>query len=103
MTTAPHAIRFDPATGSLHVDGRSALLTGIEKRLVALFVERLGEPITHQEIRLKIWGEGWSGGDEALRVAINRLRKKFEGNQRKPEILISVRGVGYRMVGYISR
>ena len=103
MTTAPHAIRFDPATGSLHVDGRSALLTGIEKRLVALFVERLGEAITHQEIRQKSWGEGWSGGDEALRVAINRLRKKFEGNQRKPEILVSVRGVGYRMVGYISR
>ena len=40
---------------------------------------------------------------EALRVAINRLRKKIEGNQRKPEILVSVRGVGYRMVGYISR
>ena len=103
MTTAPHAIRFDPATGSLHVDGRSTLLTGIEKRLVALFFERLGEAITHQEIRQKIWGEGWSGGDEALRVAINRLRKKFEGNQRKPEILVSVRGGGYRMVGYISR
>jgi DNA-binding response OmpR family regulator len=103
MTTAPHAIRFDPATGSLHVDGRSTLLTGIEKRLVALFFERLGEAITHQEIRQKIWGEGWGGGDEALRVAINRLRKKFEGNQRKPEILVSVRGVGYRMVGYVSR
>jgi len=103
MTTAPHAIRFDPATGSLHVDGRRTLLTGIEKRLVALFVDRLGEAITHQEIRQKIWGEGWNGGDEALRVAINRLRKKFEGNQRKPEILVSVRGVGYRMVGYVSR
>jgi DNA-binding response OmpR family regulator len=103
MTTAPHAIRFDPVTGSLHVDGRSTLLTGIEKRIVALFVERLGEPIRHQEIRTKVWGEGWSGGDEALRVAVNRLRKKFEGNQRKPEILVSVRGVGYRMVGYISR
>ena len=63
MTTAPHAIRFDPATGSLHVDGRSTLLTGIEKRLVALFFERLGEAITHQEIRQKIWGEGWSCGD----------------------------------------
>ena len=54
-------------------------------------------------MRQKIWGEGWSGGDEALRVAINRLRKKFEGNQRKPEIIVSVSGVGYRMVGYISR
>ena len=103
MTTAPHAIRFDSVAGSLHVDGRSIPLTGIEKRIVALFFERLGEPITHQEIRAKVWGEGWSGGDEALRVAINRLRKKFEGNQRKPEILVSVRGVGYRMVGYISR
>ncbi len=100
MTTVPHAIRFDPTAGSLHIDGRSIPLTGTEKRVVALFVEQLGEAITHREIRRKIWGEGWSGGDEALRVAINRLRKKLEGNQRKPEILVSVRSVGYRMMGY---
>jgi len=100
MTTASHAISFDPASGTLHVDGRSIQLTGIERRLVALFAERLGEAVAHHEIRTKVWGEGWSGGDEALRVTINRLRKKFEGNQRKPEILVSVRGVGYRMVGH---
>jgi len=103
MTTAPHAIRFDSTAGSLHVDGRSIPLTGIEKRIVTLLFARLGEPITHREIRVTVWGESWNGGDEALRVAINRLRKKFEGNQRKPEILVSVRGVGYRMVGCVSR
>jgi len=99
MTTAPHAIRFDSTAGSLHVDGRSIPLTGIEKRIVTLLFARLGEPITHREIRVTVWGESWSGGDEALRVAINRLRKKFEGNQRRPQILVSVRGIGYRLIG----
>ena len=54
MTVAPHAIRFETATGTLHVDGRSIQLTGIEKRMIALFIERLGEAITHQEIRTKV-------------------------------------------------
>ena len=97
MTVAPHAIRFETATGTLHVDGRNIQLTGMEKRMIALFVERLGEAIAHPEIRTKVWGESWTGGDEALRVTVNRLRRKFEGNQRKPEILVSVRGVGYRL------
>jgi two-component system KDP operon response regulator KdpE len=103
MTPVTHAIRFDSNTGMLHVDGRAVPLTGIEKRIVSLLFEHLGKPITHQEIRTKAWGEGWSGGDEALRVAINRLRKKIEGNQRKPEIIMSVRGVGYRMIGYLPQ
>lgn len=100
MTVTPHAIRFETATGTLHVDGRSIQLTAMEKRMIALFVERLGEAIAHQEIRTKVWGESWTGGDEALRVTVNRLRRKFEGNQRKPEIIVSVRGIGYRMMGY---
>ncbi|MEI6270927.1 MAG: winged helix-turn-helix domain-containing protein [Chloroflexota bacterium] len=100
MTVAPHAIRFETATGTLHVDGRSIQLTGIEKRMIALFVERLGIAISHQEIRTLVWGEGWNGGDEALRVTVNRLRRKIEGNQRKPEVLISVRGIGYKLAGY---
>jgi DNA-binding response OmpR family regulator len=100
MTVAPHAIRFDATTGALHIDGRNVPLTGIEKRFIALFAERIGESISHQEIRDRIWGDDWSGGDEALRVTVNRLRRKIEGNQRKPEILISVRGIGYRMMGY---
>ena len=100
MTVAPHAIRFEPATGTLHIDGRSVPLTGIEKRFITLFVERIGVAISHQEIRTLVWGEGWKGGDEALRVTVNRLRRKIEGNQRKPEVLVSVRGVGYKMAGY---
>lgn len=103
MTAVPHAIRFDLSTGMLHVDGRVVHLTAIEKRIVALLFEHLGKPITHKEIRTKAWGESWSGGDEALRVAINRLRRKIEGNQRKPEIIMSVRGVGYRMIGYLPQ
>ena len=61
--------------------------------------ERLGDAVSHQEIRDYVWGENWAGGDEALRVAVNRLRKKFEGNQRRPQILVSVRGIGYRLIG----
>jgi DNA-binding response OmpR family regulator len=96
---APTPISIDHASGSLRVAERTIPLTGTELRLLSLLVERLGDAVSHQEIRDHVWGEHWAGGDEALRVAINRLRKKFEGNQRRPQILVSVRGIGYRLIG----
>jgi DNA-binding response OmpR family regulator len=98
MTPSAHLLSFDAATGTLRVDAREISLTGTERKLVALLMQRVNQSLTHQEIRTGVWGAGWSGGDEALRVAINRLRKKIEVNQRKPEVLTSVRGIGYRMV-----
>ena len=92
-------LRFDAQNGALEVAERTIRLTGVERRLIGLLYARLGEPLTHREIRDGVWGAGWDGGDEALRVAINRLRKKVESNQRRPRVLISVRGVGYRLVG----
>ena len=99
MALPSHTIAFDEPSGALSVGERRVVLTGTERKLVALLLERLGEPISHQEIRDRVWGEGWDGGDEALRVAVNRLRKKIELNQRKPEVLVSVRGIGYRLLG----
>ena len=102
MSQPAHSIRFDSAAHTLQIDGRNIPLTGIERRLVALLVSRFGTAISHADIRRLVWGEAWNGGDEALRVTVNRLRKKMETDQRKPEILVSVRGVGYRMNGNLS-
>lgn len=99
MTPSLRTLSFDSATGVLRVDAREIRLTGTERKLVALLMLRVNQPLTHQEIRTGVWGAGWTGGDEALRVAINRLRKKIEVNQRRPEVLTSVRGIGYRLVG----
>ena len=99
MSNPPHTIRFNASTGSLTAGERSALLTGVERKLVAMLFDRLGEAISHQEIRDGVWGENWAGGDEALRVTVNRIRTKIETNRRKPEIIVSVRGIGYRMLG----
>lgn len=92
-------LRLDAQNGVLEVGGRTVHLTSVERRLIALLYARLGDALTHREIRNEVWGAGWAGGDEALRVAINRLRKKLESNQRRPKVLLSVRGVGYRLVG----
>jgi DNA-binding response OmpR family regulator len=95
----PTPIAIDRASGALRLAERTITLTGTELRLLSLLIERLGDAVSHQEIRDYVWGENWTGGDEALRVAVNRLRKKFEGNQRRPQILVSVRGIGYRLIG----
>ena len=95
----PATLRLDAQNGVLEVGGRTVHLTSVERRLIALLYSRLGDALTHREIRREVWGAEWSGGDEALRVAINRLRKKLESNQRRPKVLLSVRGIGYRLVG----
>lgn len=95
----PTPIAIDRASGALRLAERTIALTGTEVRLLSLLIDRLGDAVSHQEIRDYVWGENWAGGDEALRVAVNRLRKKFEVNQRRPQILVSVRGIGYRLIG----
>ena len=52
MSNPTHTIRFNASTGSFTADDRSALLTGVERKLVAMLFDRLGEAISHQEIQI---------------------------------------------------
>jgi two-component system KDP operon response regulator KdpE len=94
--------------GSLMIDFSSRLikkndeiikLTTTEYALLALLVRHEGRVLTHQFLLRQIWGPGYVGQSQYLRVFIAQLRKKIENDPNQPEFIITASGVGYRFVG----
>ena len=55
--------------------------------------------MTHQYILKEVWGMGYIGQTQYLRVFIAQLRKKIEDDPTKPKLLNTESGIGYRFGG----
>jgi two-component system KDP operon response regulator KdpE len=71
-------------------------LTSTEFSLLALLAKNSGRVLTHQSILKEIWGFGYIGQTQYLRVFVAQLRKKIEDDPSKPKLLITESGIGYR-------
>jgi len=71
-------------------------LTSTEFSLLALLAKSSGRVLTHQSILKEIWGFGYIGQTQYLRVFVAQLRKKIEDDPSKPKLLITESGIGYR-------
>ena len=66
-----------------------------EFELLALLVANAGIPVTRAEIFDRVWGTDWLGDTRTLDVHIRWLREKFEETPSKPQLICTVRNVGY--------
>ncbi len=94
-------LTFDTLTIDLpnHIarkNGEIIKLTSTEFSLLALFAKNSGRVLTHQTILKEIWGFGYVGQTQYLRVFVAQLRKKIEDDPAKPKLLITESGIGYR-------
>lgn len=71
-------------------------LTSTEYNLLVLMARNQGRVLTHQYILKEIWGYGYIGQSQYLRVFIAQLRKKLEANPSKPTLILTESGIGYR-------
>jgi two-component system, OmpR family, KDP operon response regulator KdpE len=71
-------------------------LTNTEFSLLALLARNAGRVMTHQSILKEIWGFGYIGQTQYLRVFVAQLRKKIEDDPAKPQLLVTESGIGYR-------
>ena len=71
-------------------------LTSTEFSLLALLAKNEGRVLTHQHILKEIWGLGYTGQTQYLRVFIAQLRKKLEDDPARPKLLNTESGIGYR-------
>ncbi len=80
--------------------GGSALeLTAAEYKLLCLFMRSPGAVLTKELILDKLWDTGGRYVDDnTLAVYIRRLRVKIEPDPGSPQMLVTVRGMGYRWV-----
>ena len=72
-------------------------LTSAECRLIEVLVENAGKVCTRDELTWHIKGRSWSPLDRSLDTLVARLRRKIEAQPDRPELVMSVRGVGYMM------
>jgi len=77
-------------------DGEFIKLTATEYTLLALLTRNEGRILTHQFLLRQVWGPGYIGQSQYLRVFIAQLRKKIENDPNQPEMIITASGVGYR-------
>jgi two-component system, OmpR family, KDP operon response regulator KdpE len=74
----------------------SLKLTNTEFSLLALLAKNSGRVMTHQSILKEIWGYGYIGQTQYLRVFVAQLRKKIEDDPARPTLLLTESGIGYR-------
>lgn len=79
------------------VDGQPIQLTRTQYKVLEFMTLEPMRVFTRNEILEKVWGEGIAIQDHTLDVHIHALRKKLERDPSAPELLQTVRGVGYRM------
>lgn len=88
-----YAFLFDNM--KFYVEGEEAILSKTEQKLLRCFVENRGQTLTRDRLMDNIWEQGGSFVEEnALSVAVNRLRHKLEGKDKTCPIR-TVYGIGY--------
>ncbi len=91
-------VRIDTEKGLVTRSGQEIFLTALEYRLLLVFINHRGMVLTRQLLLDEIWDmAGDFVNDNTLTVYIKRLREKIEKDPQKPEIILTVRGMGYRL------
>jgi len=93
-------LHVDTSAGTVKKDGREVLLSALEYRLLLVFINNPGNIITRDRLLNELWdAAGEFVTDNTLTVYIKRLREKIEDNPANPQIILTVRGTGYRLGG----
>jgi DNA-binding response OmpR family regulator len=90
-------LTVDAALQDALVDGKSAGLTQKEFQLMHLLATRAGKAVSRDFLIEQLWSEDELGSDKNVAVYIRRIRQKIERDPDAPEILLTVRGFGYRI------
>ncbi len=86
-------VSVDLTRHTVTVAGRSVTLTRKEFQVLALLAGSGGAVCTRSRIVAEVWGRSWAGANRTLDVHVATLRTKLG----RPELVQTVRGVGYRL------
>lgn len=90
----------DTASGVVTKYGREIFLSALEYRLLLIFMNNPKNIITRSRLLDELWdAAGEFVNDNTLTVYIKRLREKIENDPANPQIILTVRGTGYRLGG----
>ncbi len=87
---------LDRESRQVHLREKEIHLTPKEFDLLLYFLQNAGKVHTHKAVLLAVWGPGYVGQSESLRVYVAQLRKKIEPDPNVPRYLLTEHWVGYR-------
>ena len=97
-TVTVGTVSVDAVKGIVTKGGAEVPLSALEFRLLMVFVNNRGRLLSRNILLEEIWdASGDFVNDNTLTVYIKRLREKIEDDSQRPEIIKTVRGLGYRM------
>jgi DNA-binding response OmpR family regulator len=91
-------LRIDPTTYVVQIGGRTIELPPKEFDLLLTFARHPGRVFSVAELLAQVWGSAWIGETQTIYVHMRWLRQKVEENPDRPRRLVTVRGVGYKLV-----
>ncbi|MFE1784554.1 winged helix-turn-helix domain-containing protein, partial [Streptomyces sp. NPDC059506] len=87
---------IDVAGHSVKRDGQSIALTPLEFDLLVALARKPWQVFTREVLLEQVWGYRHAADTRLVNVHVQRLRSKVERDPERPEIVVTVRGVGYK-------
>lgn len=89
-------LKIDYSTFSVKKNGQEISLTRKEFLILWELASNRERVVRSEELLAKVWGEDFFGEEQTLQVHIRRLREKLEDDPSHPQMIKTVRGVGYK-------
>jgi len=90
-------IRMDVERHIVEVDGLPTAFPLKEFELLELLLRNAGRVLTRGQLIDRVWGSDYVGDTKTLDVHVKRLRAKIETDPSNPTVLLTVRGLGYKL------
>ncbi|MCB0242728.1 MAG: response regulator transcription factor [Anaerolineae bacterium] len=91
------SLRIDPESRQVWKESQLIDLTTIEFDILHALARHPGRVLSREQLIEQVWGYDYYGDERVVDVHIGRLRKKLDDDAGKPETIVTVRGVGYRL------
>jgi two-component system response regulator RegX3 len=90
-------VRIDLSRHLVSINGEPVNLTRSEFQVLRLLAESPGQVFSRLQIMEELWQSEFEGDVRACDVHISNLRQKIEKDPQEPELVLTVRGIGYRL------
>ena len=87
-----------PHAGVVRRAGQELSLTRTEFRVLCELAANPGRVLSREVLLERVWGYDWFGDGRLVDVHIRRLRSKVEQQPHEPKLIVTVRGLGYKLV-----
>jgi len=91
-------VRMDVDRHTVDVDGEQVPLPLKEFELLELLLRNAGRVLTRAQLIDRVWGSDYVGDTKTLDVHVKRVRAKIEPDPANPRLLLTIRGLGYKLM-----